>query len=283
MTNPNFFNQVLIWPILNILVALYKLFVVLHLPGALGWAVIAMTSLIRLILHPLTLSQLKSAHKMNKLKPQIDSLGKKHKDDKVKLQQAQMQLYKDAGINPAAGCLPLLLQMPILIALYNVFFQVLSNNNLPSLITDINKIIYFPYLKIETLDLSFFGLNLASKPSEWQTTGAVLLAVPVITGVLQYIQTKMMIPQTQTIKNQPAPVSAGKQTGKQQITIKDKDNKTEDMGTMMQKQMSIMMPLMIGFFAYSFPLGLSLYWNTFTVFGIIEQKNLKRHLKKENG
>src|SRR3989338_2548573 len=271
MTNPNFFNQALIWPILNILVALYKLFITLHLPGAFGLAVIAITSLIRLILHPLTLSQLKSAHKMSKLKPQIDSLGKKHKDDKVKLQQAQMQLYKEAGINPVAGCLPLLLQMPILIALYNVFFQVLSNNNIPTLISDINKIVYFPYLKIETLDLSFFGLNLASKPSEWQTAGVILLAVPVITGVLQYIQTKMMIPQTQTTNN------------KQQITTKDKDNKTEDMGMMMQKQMSIMMPLMIGFFAYSFPLGLSLYWNTFTVFGIIEQKNLQKHLKKENG
>ncbi|OGG22567.1 hypothetical protein A3D03_00270 [Candidatus Gottesmanbacteria bacterium RIFCSPHIGHO2_02_FULL_40_13] len=251
--------------------ALYKLFVTLHLPGALGLAVITMTSLIRLILHPLTLSQLKSAHKMNKLKPHIDALGKKHKDDKVKLQQAQMQLYKEAGINPAAGCLPLLLQMPILIALYNVFFQVLSNNNLPNLISDINKVIYLSFLKIETLDLSFFGLNLASKPSEWQTSGFILLAVPVITGVLQYIQTKMMIPQTQTTNN------------KQQITTKDKDNKTEDMGMMMQKQMSIMMPLMIGFFAYSFPLGLSLYWNTFTVFGIIEQKNLQKHLKKENG
>lgn len=272
-----YWNIILVNPIINLLVAFYKLFEFFHIPGSLGLAVIAMTSLIRLILHPLTLSQLKSAHKMNKLKPQIDVLGKKHKDDKVKLQQAQMQLYKEAGINPAAGCLPLLLQMPILIALYNVFFQVLSNNNLPNLISDINKIIYFPFLKIETLDLSFFGLNLASKPSEWQTAGFVLLAVPVITGVLQYIQTKMMMPQSQTTKNLPA------QAGKQQITTKDKDNKTEDMGTMMQKQMSIMMPLMIGFFAYSFPLGLSLYWNTFTVFGIIEQKNLKKHLEKENG
>ena len=271
MTNPNFFNQALIWPILNILVALYKLFMTLHLPGAFGLAVIAMTSLIRLVLHPLTLSQLKSAHKMSKLKPQIDSLGKKHKDDKVKLQQAQMQLYKEAGINPAAGCLPLLLQMPILIALYNVFFQVLSNNNIPTLISDINKIVYFPYLKIETLDLSFFGLNLASKPSEWQTAGFILLTVPVITGVLQYIQTKMMIPSS------PATPKITKPLGD-----KKEDNK-EDMGTMMQKQMSIMMPLMIGFFAYSFPLGLSLYWNTFTVFGIIEQKNLKKHLEKENG
>ena len=76
------------------------------------------------------------------------------------------------------------------------------------------------------------------------------------------------------------------QPATQKITKPDSDKKggnNEDMGTMMQKQMSIMMPLMIGFFAYSFPLGLSLYWNTFTVFGIIEQKNLKKHLDKENG
>src|SRR3990167_11195952 len=275
MTNPTFFNQVLIWPILNILMALYKLFVTLHLPGALGLAVITMTSLIRLILHPLTLSQLKSAHKMNKLKPHIDALGKKHKDDKVKLQQAQMQLYKEAGINPAAGCLPLLLQMPILIALYNLFFQILTNGNMNKVVAEVNRVVYFPFLKIHSFDLSFFFLNLSSKPSDWKSGGWWLLLVPIITAGLQYWQTKMMVPQTkiQNPKSKIQKIEKEPVNGKKAV---DKSADKEDMGQAMQKQMAIMMPLMIGFFAYSFPLGLSLYWNTFTLFGIIQQYKIAK-------
>lgn len=196
---------------------------------------------------------------MTALKPELDKISKLHKDDKQKLQSEQMRLYKEAGINPAAGCLPVLLQMPILIALYNVFFVVLGTSNLEKVTADINKIVYFPFLKITHLDLSFFGINLASRPSDWAKYGWWLLLVPVITALLQYWQTKMMTPSL------PA---ANKQL---QNENKKEPKKDDDMSAAMQKQMSIMMPLMIGFFAYSFPLGLSIYWNTFTVFGIIQQ------------
>lgn len=261
MTEPNIFNQFLIWPILNVLIAFYKAFSSLGIPGAFGLAIIAATGLIRLLLHPLTATQLKSAHKMSSLKPQLDKLAQEHKNDKQRLQVEQLKLYKEAGVNPAAGCLPVLLQMPILIALYNVFFQVLGQGNIEKVVQDINKIIYFPILHIDKLDLSFFGLDLASKPSDWQKMGWWLLLIPVITGLLQFWQTKLMTP------NHP----------QEKAIVKDKDkDKNQDMSTMMQKQMSIMMPLMIGFFAYSFPVGLSIYWNTFTVFGIIQQQSINK-------
>lgn len=271
MFNPNsFFDAIFVIPILNVLLGFYHLLQAMSIPGALGFSVVFLTVFIRIILHPLTVTQLKSTHKLNKIKPELDKITARFKDDKQRLHQEQLKLYQQAGINPAAGCLPLLIQMPILIALYNLFSNLLNNGNLTKVIESINSVVYFPFLKINSLDLSFFGLNLAHKPSEWQKFGWWLLLVPVATAALQYWQTKMMMPQSKITNNN------------QQITEKNKDKKGEDMGAAMQKQMAIMMPLMIGYFAYSFSLGLSLYWNTFTIFAIIQQHYLNKKLDKEN-
>ena len=271
----NFFNAILIIPILNALIALYKFLLVVGIPGALGFALILLTVLIRLILNPLTAQQLKSAKKLAKLKPELDKLNAQYKNDKQRLHQEQLNLYKQAGINPAAGCLPLLVQMPVLIALYNLFFQLLNNGNLEAVVTAINKVVYFPFLMITSLDLSFFGLNLAAKPSEWQKFGFGLLLVPVITAALQYWQTKMMTPKNTSLASEASSLAPARSVSTGQAPAKE-EKKEEDISTAMQKQMAIMMPLMIGFFAYSFPLGLSLYWNTFTVFGIIQQRQINR-------
>lgn len=279
MFNPNnFFDAILVIPILNILVGFYRLFQVVALPGALGFSVILLTVVIRLILHPLTEKQLKSTYKLNQLKPELDALQTRYKGDKQKIQQEQLKLYQKAGINPAAGCLPLLIQMPILIALYNLFRNLLINTNLSQVVSEINKVVYLPFLKISKLDLSFFGLNLAHKPDEWQKFGWWLLLVPLITAALQYWQTKMMMPPVQKTEDP----STSLKVNKEGVTEENKKKKEDDMGTAMQKQMSIMMPLMIGYFAYTFPLGLSLYWNTFTVFAIIQQRYLNKKLGKKN-
>lgn len=265
-------NQFLVWPILNVLIAFYKAFEWLHLPGPMGFAVIALTVFIRLLLYPLMMSQLKSTKKMSKIKPHMDALAAKHKGDKQGLQQAQLALYKEHGVNPAAGCLPLLVQMPILFALYNVFFQVLGNGNLEKVVSDINTILYSPALRLTSLDLSFFGINLAIKPSQWQTHGWWLLSVPVITGLLQYWQTKLMMPADTSVKHQVSSIKQ-KQAVEKKGEQKDekKEEKPQDTAGEIQKQMAIMTPLMFGFFALQFPLGLALYWNVFGIFGIIQQ------------
>ncbi len=273
MTNPNVWNQLLIWPIINLLMALYKFFEWLHVPGPLGFAVIGLTIVIRLLLYPLMAAQLKSAKKMQQLKPHLDALSAKHKDNKQALQQAQLDLYKQHGVNPAAGCLPLLIQMPVLIALYNVFYQVLQNGNMTKVVSDINHVVYLSSLKISVLDLSFFGISLGIKPSQWQSHGWWLLAIPVITAALQYWQSKLMMPQ-QTVS---APVDNKKiQIGqKNDNATEKKDGKKEqnpeDTALEMQKQMAMITPLMFGVFAYQFPLGLALYWNVFGLFGIMQQ------------
>lgn len=258
MTDPSLWNQILIWPILNLLIALYKGFTLIHLPGAFGWAIIALTVLIRGALTPLTNAQLKSAKKIQNLKPRLDELNKRHKDDKVKLQQAQLELYKEAGVNPAAGCLPLLLQIPVFIALYNVFIQVLDGGASVEFVANLNKVLYHQALSITQLDLTFFGVNLGVKPSAWQTEGIWLLSIPLITGVLQFLQTRLMTP-------------ASPKTDK-------KDATNTDQMADMQKQMGMIMPVMIGFFALSFPVGLSLYWNIFTLFGIMQQLKINKNV-----
>lgn len=259
MTNPTtFFNQILVWPILNILIVFYKLFLALSLPGALGLAIIALTCFVRLLLTPLFASQLKSAQKMQELKPSLDRLSQKYGKDRVRLQQEQVRLYKEAGINPAAGCLPLILQMPVFIALYNVFWQILGNGNLDKVLSDINQVVYFPVLRISSLDLSFFGMNLGSRPSSWQADGWWLLTIPVLTAALQWYQTKLMAPAIQKTED-------GRQKTGQ-----------DDMAKIMQTQMNYLFPAMIGWFAFSFPIGLSLYWNIFTLLGIIQQRKITR-------
>ena len=276
MTNANLWNQLLIWPIVNILAAFYKFFEWLHIPGPLGFAIILLTIVIRVILYPLMNAQMKSAKKMADLKPHMDALHAQHKDDKKKLQQAQMDLYKEHGINPAAGCLPLLVQMPVLIALYNVFYQVLGNGNIAKVVEEINQVVYAPWLRLTNFDLTFFGANLAVKPSEWQTQGIWLLSIPLITGLLQWWQMKLMIPSQSS-----GPASPSSRLGQNSTSMSKKDEKKEekkeDMGAEMQKQMAMITPVMFGFFALQFPLGLSLYWNIFGLFGIMQQVRVNAH------
>lgn len=267
----NIFNALFIIPILNVLIGFYKLLLLVHIPGAFGFSLILLTVLIRIVLYPATVSQLKNTQKLSKLKPHIDRLSEKYKNDKQQFHKEQLKLYQQEGINPATGCLlPLLFQLPILFV-YNLIFQLLSTGNIQKIVEEMNKVMYAPFLKVTTLEYSFFGANLLYKPSEWQKIGWWLLLVPVITGLLQYWQMKLMTPMQAAQKVEKVDEA------------KDKDKKEDDMSTAMQKQMSFMFPLMIGYFAYAFPLGLSLYWNTSTVFGIIQQYRFNKSTRNENG
>lgn len=255
------FNTFLIFPLINALVFVYKILGFLNVPFTLGISIILLTVLIRFLIYPLTNAQLKSAQKMQALKPHLDKIKEKHKNDKARQQQETMQLYKQHGINPAAGCLPLLIQMPLFIALYNVFLKIVNVDTMGGM-EEINKALYSKSLYLEkTWDSRFFGISLAATPSNAWQAAPVLLAVPVVTAILQFIQSKMMSPKVSS-------------------TPSDK-NKGDDFQKAMQTQMVYFLPLMIGFFSFSFPIGLSLYWNTFTVFGIIQQYRINK--KKNDG
>lgn len=241
----------LAYPIINVLVLIYQSLFFLHIPYALGLSIIILTVLIRVILYPLTNAQLRASKKMQELTPHLNRLKEKHKNDAKMLQAETMKLYKEFGVNPAAGCLPIIIQLPLIYALYQVLQDIVKYN-----IAQINQVLYSFVPKLsKTWDLTFFGLPLAQTPSHLMSTiGPLILLVPVVTGVLQFIQTKMMF------VSQPKPQE--NKTG---------EKKNEDFATAFQSQSLYIFPLMIAFFSYGFPIGLSLYWNTFTVFGIIQQ------------
>lgn len=272
MTNPTFWNKYFVWPILNLLIVYYTFFEYLHFPGPLGFAIIGLTITIRVALWPFMEAQMRSTKKMQKLKPYLDELNKKHKDDKAALQKAQQDLYKEHGVNPLAGCLPTLVQMPILLALYSVFNMILvdtSTSGNQALIDSINEVLYFPGLHLDSFDPTFLGVNLAIKPSQWQQYGVWLLAIPVITGALQWLQTNMMMKQ----QNQK---TIQKTSSNENKLAKKEESSPEDMTAAVSKQMAFITPILFGFFAYQFPIGLALYWNVFSLFGIIQQRIINK-------
>lgn len=260
MSVPSLFNTFLIWPILNILVAIYQGLAALHVPYTLGFAIIVLTVIIRLILYPFTKSQLQASQKMQRVAPHISKLKEKHKNDAKTLQAETMRLYKEHGVNPAAGCLPVIIQFPIIIALYNVLNQVVASKH-GLLVSEINKVLYFPALRLHaTWNQHFFGLPLGEAPSNLiKSFGVAILLFPILTAAFQLIQSKMMIPQTP----------------KEKKNDKNKEKKEEDFATAFQSQSLYLLPLIIGFTSYNFPIGLSLYWNTFTIFGIIQQYQMQ--------
>jgi YidC/Oxa1 family membrane protein insertase len=250
------FHEVFVRPIITALVALYHLFVWLHIPSPVGFAIIVLTIIIRFILYPFISSQVRTSKKMQDLSPHLSKVREKHKGDNMKIQQETMKLYKEHGVNPAAGCLPMLIQLPVIWALYSVFQHIVRLNG-KEIVSYINKEVIIPSLSLhQPWDMHFLGLPLGKGPADLlHTYGVFILLVPVITAALQFIQSKMMF--------------ASKAT--QPTKTKKDSSAQEDFATAFQTQSIFIFPLMIGFFSYSFPIGLSLYWNTFTIFGILQQ------------
>jgi YidC/Oxa1 family membrane protein insertase len=226
-------------------------------PYPLGFSIILLTIVIRLILYPLTRSQLKASKKMQDLAPHLSRLKDKHKDNAKMLQQETMKLYKEFGVNPAAGCLPVLVQIPVIWGLYSVLDKIVKLGG-ENAVSSINKIVYNHELFKLTgsWNTDFFGIPLGQNPSSLLGTMPLILLVPVITAVFQFVQTKMMMAPAQQ-KEKKGSAKAGK--------------KQDDFAQIFQSQSLYIFPLMIGFFSYGFPIGLSLYWNTFSIFGIIQQ------------
>lgn len=143
------------------------------LVGNYGVAIILTTLLIKIILFPLSLKQEKSMQKMKELQPEIEAIQKKYKDDKTKLNEETAKLYKEKKVNPFSGCLPLIIQLPIFVALYYAFMS----NEIP-----------------QTATFLWFNLK---KPDAIYTIGKFSLNIlPIISALLMIIQQKLMTPQS---------------------------------------------------------------------------------------
>lgn len=265
MLQPSFFNSVFVFPILNVLALYHYLFSLIGAPGVLGFSIMALTITIRLLLHPFFKQQMETAEKMQEIKPRVDALSKKYKGDTKKIQEEQMKIYQEAGINPASGCLFMIIQIPVFFALYQTLQTFLVADS-AKVIAAMNKALYFPFLHIGKIDVWFFGVNLVKTPNQMHSVFAYL--IPVVTALLQYFQTQSTMAMT------PQPTEEPKKDGKD-----DKNSTGADFQKAMNTQMKYVFPLMIGWFSLNMPVGLALYWNIFSLFSIIQYELHKRSTK----
>lgn len=211
-------------------------------------------------MYPFFKQQMETAKKMKEIKPHLDKINKKHKKDPQKLQKEQMRLYQQAGINPAGGCLFAVIQIPLIYGLYHTLQLFLKNDADGSIIRQINERLYHPALTIQSIDPNFFVYNLAISPA--QAGEISYYIVPVITAVLQFYQTKFTMPSMSGEDK--------KEETKDKKEEKENPGMAEDFQKAMSTQMKYIFPIMIGWFSYSLPLGLSIYWNTFSIFSIAQ-------------
>jgi len=221
------FNTILYKPLLNALIILYQ-----YLPGQdFGIAIIVLTCLVRLLLYPLTSKSFKAQKAMQSIQPKIKEIQKKFKD-KGEQGKAMMELYKKEKISPFSGCLPMLIQFPILIALFFVFRNLSEGSAID------NNLLYSFVSRPEEINTMFLGLLNLAKPS------AVLA---IIAGGLQFFQMKMMHGQN-----------------------KDSGDK-KDFSQTMQKQMLYFFPFFAIIILLKLPSAVGLYWITTTLFAIGQQ------------
>lgn len=248
----NIFNVVLIEPLANGLILFYKL-----LGGNMGLAIIGFSLALRFLLNPLTKPYMESMKKMKEFEPQLTKLKERHKDDKKKLLEAQTEFYKQKGINPGAGCLPYLLQIVVLIALFNVFTRVLSPNG--DVVAKFNEFLYSPlrFAEGEAINTRFLYLDI-TRPDSFKVS-FLPFAIPgpilIFAALLQFASAKIMTP-FQKLEEKVAKKTKGA---------------TDDLQVSMQKSMSLTFPLFTLIFGLSFPSGLALYWLLFSLFQLLQQ------------
>ncbi len=219
----------------------------------LGLAIIALTVLIKVVTYPLSKPMLEMSKKQKELQPQIDELKKRY-PKREEFAQKQMELFKEHGINPAAGCLPQIIQIIIVIALYRVFTNVLQGSGV--MISDINHLLYpLDFLKFADgaqLHTKFLLWDLA-KPDPW-------FVLPVLAGIAQFFMSKYTMQSTK----------------KMEKIAENTPDKSDDVMYNMQEQMTYMLPIMTVVFGFNLPAGLPLYWFISTIIAVGQYAYLSR-------
>ena len=241
-------NTLLYIPILNILVLFYHLFF-----SNFGLAIIAITLVIRVVTYPLSKPALELAQKQKALQPEIEKLKKKYKNKQV-FAKKQMELYREHGINPAAGCLPQIVQLIVVLALYKVFTNLLAANGVA--VAEMNALLYnWDFLKFAEgarLNTTFLYLNLA-KPDP-------VYVLPVLAAGAQFLMSKYTMATA----------------GKMEKPVKDTTDKKDDVMYNMQQQMTYLMPIMTLVIGIRLPSGLVLYWFVSTFLIVLQYALAKK-------
>ena len=254
--------------------------------GNYGWTIVAFTLIIKLAMFPLTLKQQKSMKKTQALQPKLAKLQEKYKYDQEKLNQETMKLYQESGANPMGGCLPMLIQFPILIALYNIirkpvsYVMMLSNEVIMTIYEKLNGVPAESFSRIDQIglakmmeqnsgklaeyanriiDFDFLGIfDLSVTPTlQYISQNPIYALFPIVAGgttyLVSYISTKM---------NGPV-------------------NQEGNPGASSMKMMNVMFPLMTAWFAITLPAGLGLYWTVSNLFQILQMVIMNRYINVE--
>ncbi len=255
-----------------------------YVVGNYGWTIILFTLIMKLILFPLTLKQQKSMKKTQAIQPKLAKLQEKYKYDQEKLSQETMKLYQESGVNPMGGCLPMLIQFPILIALYNIirkpisYVMMLSNDVIMQIYERINGSAAADFARIDQIDLAnkmrgafekvgefisshdlinfdFYGFNLSVTPTlQYISEHWIYAIIPIVAGgttfLVSYVSNKMSGMASQ--ENNPTASS--------------------------MKVMNYLFPLMTAWFAITLPAGLGLYWTVSNLFQILQMYLMNKHI-----
>jgi YidC/Oxa1 family membrane protein insertase len=217
-------QTVVVWPLAKALIYLNDWLAGLNVPYHWGFAIIAFTFVIKIITLPLTISQIRGMQAQKNLQPKLQELQKKYGKDREAMAREQMKLYKEAGVNPVSGCLPLIIQMPVLIGLYAALVAIgpmLKNASW----------FWIPDLGFPTNNEGMSWLTKAFGEGDYGLLIAYLI-LPALLMVTQIWMQKAMTPPS-----------------------------TDPQMQSMQ-QMSLVMTVMFGFFTLQVPAGLTLYWVT---------------------
>lgn len=242
----NLWRTVVYRPIYNLLIWLINI-----LPGhSFGWGIVLLTLLIRAILFVPFQKSLKSQRRMQQIQPEIDAVKKRYAGNQQMIAMETMAIMKKYKVNPFSSCLPILIQMPFLIAVFYVTKDGLGENNFLHL---------YGFLKdfdLATVTTNFYGLQLLGTGAQFY------LMLPITLALLQFAQMKLAL-----------------HHGKKNQVKNPGENAMADAMQNMTKMMPYFMPLMIGFFSASLPAGVGLYWGVSTLFGVAQQLVVNRQIK----
>ncbi len=229
-------QTLVVWPLGKALIWLDTLMQAANVPYHWGFTIIAFTIIIKVVTFPLTMIQIRGMQAQKELQPKIQELQKKYGKDREKLAQEQMKLYQEAGVNPLSGCLPLLVQMPILFGLYSALVALGPNLSNASWfwIPDLGFPRYTEGLSwiVEAFNQGRYGFL------------AAYLVLPALLMISQFVMQQWMTPSTPDAQGQSAA---------------------------MMKQVGLMMTFMFGFFTLQVPAGLTLYWVTSNLLQMLQQ------------
>jgi YidC/Oxa1 family membrane protein insertase len=224
-------------PFVTVITLLYSVF------GSAVVAIILFTVLVRLLMYPLTVQQMRSSKAMQELQPELKKIQEKHKNDREKLSQEQMRLYREHGVNPIGGCLPLLIQLPIWIGLYQAINHALAAT--PLQLLDLSGRFMVSGLdQLVPINNVVFGVDLTQPPT---ANPIYALVLPLLVLITSYVQSKMITP--------PA--------------MPSEDGKPNQAAAMTQS-MTTIMPVMMGMFSLSFSVGLSIYFIVSNLISIVQ-------------